>query len=94
MNYYISDDILLDDWTEEFLLERLELPRVWKTLNNGFEIQELKPSRVDEVIKIIKVNYNQISKCTVVNNHIKHITFCISLCLKILRYLTGFIFKY
>lgn len=53
-----NNDFLTKDWTDNFLTERMNLPRVWKTLDNGIEIQELKLNRADEVIKIIKVNYN------------------------------------
>lgn len=43
---------------------RQESPRVWKKLGNGFEIQELEFSRVDEVIDVIKVRSDHF--CTVV----------------------------
>lgn len=49
-----SDSFLMTNWTNEFLNERTEIPQVWTTFN-GFEIQEIKPNRVDEIIDIIKV---------------------------------------
>lgn len=52
------DNVLMDNWTEEFLNARMELPRVWATLSNGFEIQELQSNRINEVIEMIKVNIN------------------------------------
>lgn len=55
-------DYLMKNWTDEYLDEKLELTRVWKTLENGFEIQELKPDRIDEVIRLIKVKHNGLNK--------------------------------
>lgn len=52
-----NDDFLTQNWTDEYLYERLELPRVWTILDNEFEIQELKSYRIDEVINIIQVIY-------------------------------------
>lgn len=52
------DDFLMEDWTDEYVYERLELPRVWTVLDDKFEIQELKTYRIDEVIDIIQVKYN------------------------------------
>lgn len=51
-------DYIMKNWTDEYLDEKLELTRVWKTMDNGYEIQELKPDRIDEVIKLIKVKNN------------------------------------
>lgn len=50
------DNVLMENWTDTFLNSRMELPRVWVTLDNGFEIQELQSHRIDEVIEMIKVN--------------------------------------
>lgn len=50
-----SDSFLMKNWTDEFLTERTETPQVWTTFD-GFEIQEIKPNRVDEIIDIIRVN--------------------------------------
>lgn len=44
-----------NEFTDEFLKEMIELPRVWTTLNNEIEIKELQYDRIDEVIKMIKV---------------------------------------
>lgn len=44
-----------NEFTDEFLKEIIEQPRVWTTLHNGIEIKELKCDIIDEVIKIIKV---------------------------------------
>lgn len=44
-----------NEFTDEFLKEIIEQPRVWTTLHNGIEIKELKYDRIDEVIKMIKV---------------------------------------
>lgn len=57
-----EDDYLMKNWTDEYLDEKLELTRVWKTLDNGFEIQELKPDKIDEVIRLIKVKHNDLNK--------------------------------
>ncbi|VVC29773.1 Acyl-CoA N-acyltransferase,GNAT domain [Cinara cedri] len=51
------DNVLTENWEDEFLSGRMELPRVWVTLENGFEIQELQSHRVDEVIEMIKKHY-------------------------------------
>lgn len=51
-----SNDFLTMNWTDDFLKERINLTRVWNTLDNGIEIQELKLNRIDDVIKMIKVN--------------------------------------
>lgn len=56
-----NEDYSLQIWTDDYVFERMELPRSWATLNNGFEIQELKPNRIDEIIQIIQVtniNFN------------------------------------
>lgn len=56
-----SDNFFLTNWPDSYLEERLEVPRVWSTLENGYEIQELKSDRIDDVVRIIKVNhYNQL----------------------------------
>lgn len=44
-----------NEFTDGFLKEIIEQPRVWTTLHNGIEIKELKYDRIDEVVKIIKV---------------------------------------
>jgi len=50
-------NILMQDWEDEYLIETaIELPRVWNTLNDEIEIQELKSNKFDEVLEIIKVN--------------------------------------
>lgn len=51
----MTENNILMNWTDEFLIERLELTRVWKTLDNGFIIQELRPDKIDEVVEMIKV---------------------------------------
>lgn len=52
-------NILMQDWEDEYLIETaIESPRVWVTLNDEIEIQELKSDRFDEVLKIIKVKHN------------------------------------
>jgi hypothetical protein len=53
-----SDDFLTINWTDEFLKERIDLTRVWTTLDNGIEIHELQLNRIDEVMEMIKVNHN------------------------------------
>ncbi|XP_022175964.1 uncharacterized protein LOC111037607 [Myzus persicae] len=51
-------NILMQDWEDEYLIETaIESPRVWVTLNDEIEIQELKSDRFDEVLKIIKEHY-------------------------------------
>lgn len=52
-----SDNILMQNWSDEFLNKKLELPRVWAKLENGFDIQELKSNRIDEVIEMIKASF-------------------------------------
>ncbi|KAF0771178.1 N-acetyltransferase domain-containing protein, partial [Aphis craccivora] len=43
------------DWEDEYLIETaIEAPRVWNTLYNDIEIQELKSNKYDEVLKMIK----------------------------------------
>lgn len=56
----INDEFFLQKWTEEYLNEKLESPRIWATLNNGFEIQELKSNKINEVLKIIQVINNNL----------------------------------
>jgi len=51
----IENDNFLTNWTDKFLIERLELTQVWITLDDGFDIQELKPNRIIKVIEMIKV---------------------------------------
>lgn len=53
-----NDDFLTINWTDEFLKERIDSTRVWNTLNNRIEIQELKLNRIDEVMEMIKVIHN------------------------------------
>lgn len=51
-------NILMQNWDDDYLIETaIEQPRVWNTLNDEIEIQELKSNRYDEVLKIIEVNY-------------------------------------
>lgn len=50
-----NNDFLMQEWTDQYLFERMELPRIWTTLNNGIIIQELKPDKIDEVMKIVQV---------------------------------------
>jgi len=53
-----ESNILMQDWEDDYLIETaIESPRVWTTLYDKIEIQELKPSRFDEVLKMIKVNH-------------------------------------
>jgi len=53
-----ESNILMQDWEDDYLIETaIELPRVWTTLYDKIEIQELKPNRFDEVLKMIKVNH-------------------------------------
>ncbi|XP_050527891.1 uncharacterized protein LOC126897985 [Daktulosphaira vitifoliae] len=52
-----KNDFLVEKWTDEDLMERVRLPRVWETLENGIEIQELQPSRYEEVLTLIKRYY-------------------------------------
>jgi len=52
-------NILMQDWEDDYLIETaIESPRVWNTLYNEIEIQELKSAKFDEVLKMIKVNHN------------------------------------
>jgi len=52
-------DILMQDWEDEYLIETaIEAPRVWNTLYDEIEIQELKSIKYDEVLKMIKVSFN------------------------------------
>lgn len=53
-----SDNFFLTNWPDSYLEERLEASRVWSTLENGFEIHELNSNRMDDVVRIIKVNNN------------------------------------
>jgi len=54
-----KSNILMQDWEDEYLIETaIESPRVWNTLYNEIEIQELKSDRFDEVLKMIEVNHN------------------------------------
>ena len=52
-------NILMQNWEDDYLIETaIELPRVWSRLYGEIEIQELKPNRYDEVLKMIEVNLN------------------------------------
>jgi len=52
-------NILMQDWEDDYLIETaIEAPRVWNTLYDEIEIQELKSDRFDEVLKMIEVNHN------------------------------------
>jgi len=54
----ITDKYADHVWTDEYIAEMMELPRIWTTLDGGFEIQELKANRIDEIVNIIKVIQN------------------------------------
>jgi len=52
-------NMLMQDWEDDYLIETaIESPRVWNTLYDTIEIQELKSDRFDEVLKMIEVNHN------------------------------------
>jgi len=52
-------NILMQNWEDDYLIETaIDSPRVWNTLYDEIEIQELKSNRYDEVLKMIKVSLN------------------------------------
>ncbi|XP_026815983.1 uncharacterized protein LOC113555682 [Rhopalosiphum maidis] len=51
-------NILMQNWEDDYLIETaIDSPRVWNTLYDEIEIQELKSNRYDEVLKIIEEHY-------------------------------------
>ncbi|XP_015373983.1 PREDICTED: uncharacterized protein LOC107168939 [Diuraphis noxia] len=51
-------NILMQNWEDDYLIETaIESPRVWNTLYDEIEIQELKSDRFDEVLKMIEDHY-------------------------------------
>ncbi|XP_050439098.1 uncharacterized protein LOC126844744 [Adelges cooleyi] len=52
-----NEEMLVDNWNGDDLMEIMKLPRVWEKLDIGIEIQELQLNRIDEVLNLIKENY-------------------------------------